>query len=280
MTIEPTLTAAMDCTELERSIDAYVDGEFDVRERAEADLHLASCERCRALAGERAALRAAVRAKLREAMTPPAAAGRAPAELRARIEASLAARRRPLWRRALSPIPVATLAACAAGALIVFGLHSGDGWGPASATLVEEAIKSHHRDLPLDYVAASAGEVALPAWFADKLDFRPSPPRFRAQGVRLVGARYSHLLEWPAAYVRYELPRGNAGLFIVDDPKGRFEAGGDGGAVGPRTVRVARGHGYNVAVWRDDKLVYSLVSDLDEDALRELVRTAQAASGR
>jgi anti-sigma factor RsiW len=278
MAIEPSLIAAMDCTELERSIDAYVDGEFDVRERAEADLHLTDCERCRALAGSRAALRTAMRAKLREAMAPPAAGGRAPPELRARIEAELARRRRPLWRRALAPIPAATLAACAAGAAIVLLVH-GDGPSAGSA-LAEEAIRSHHRDLPLDYLAASAGEVTIPSWFADKLDFKPSPPRFHADGVRLVGARFSHLREWPAAYVKYELPNGNAGLFIVDDPKGLFDAGGDAVDLGSRTIRVARGHGYNVAVWRDDKIVYSLVSDLSEAALRELVRTAQGETAR
>ncbi|HEX9049518.1 MAG TPA: zf-HC2 domain-containing protein [Anaeromyxobacter sp.] len=274
MAIEPSLDMALDCTEMERSIDAYVDGEFDVRERAEAELHLATCDRCRALARSTAALRGAVRAKLREAMTPPSAAGRAPAELRARIEADLARRRLPLWRRALSPVPAATLAACAAGAVLVLQLHGGD------ATLAEEAIRSHHRDFPLDYVAASAGDVSIPAWFADKLDFNPSPPRFHATGVRIVGARLSHLREWPAAYVRYALPSGNAGLFIVDDPQRRFDAGGEAVTVGSRTIHVARGHGYNVAVWRDDKIVYSLVSDLDEAALRELVRTAQAESGR
>ncbi len=274
MTIEPSIDAAMDCTELERSIDAYVDGEFDARERAEADLHLASCERCRTLAAGAAALRAAVRAKLREAMSPAAPAGRAPPELRTRIEAELVRQRRPLWRRALSPIPVATLAACAAGALIVLQLHGGD------TSLAEEAIRSHHRDFPLDYVASSAADMAIPAWFADKLDFHPSPPRFQAAGIRILGARLSHLREWPAAYVKYALPTGNAGLFIVDDPDRRFDVGGEPVTVGSRTIRVARGHGYNVAIWRDDKIVYSLVSDLDEAALRELVRTAQADSGR
>jgi anti-sigma factor RsiW len=274
MTIEPGLMAAIDCTELERSIDAYVDGEFDGPERTEADLHLASCDRCRALVARRAALRAALRAKLREAMTPPSAAGRAPDALRARIEHDLARRRRPLWRRALSPIPVATLAACAAGAVLVLGIHWSD------ATLAEEAIRSHHRDLPLDWIAASSGDAMIPAWFADKLEFRPSPPRFHAQGVRLLGARFSHIRDFQAAYVRYELPRGYAGLFIVDDPHGRFDPGGEPVTVGARTIRVAHGHGYNVAVWRDDKMVYSLVSDLDEAALRELVRTAQSESAR
>ncbi len=275
MAIEPTLIAAMDCSEVERSVDAYLDGEFDARERAEADLHLSACPRCRALADARARVREAIRAKLREAMTPPAAAGRAPAELRARVEEALARRRRPLWRRVLAPIPVATVAACAAGAMVVLVTHGGD------AALAEEAVRNHHRALPLEVFAANVGgEAPILAWFADKLDFHPAPPRFRADGVRVLGARLSHLREWPAAYIRYELPRGQAGLFIVDDPKGRFDASGREVRSGQRIVHLVAARGYNVAVWRDHEIVYSLVSDLDEAALYDLVRTAQADSAR
>ena len=95
-----------------------------------------------------------------------------------------------------------------------------------------------------------------------------------------MGARLSHLREWPAAYIRYDLPRGHAGLFIVDDPQRRFDAAGREIQLGSHTVRVMAARGYNVAVWRDAEIVYSLVSDLDEAALYDLVRTAQAGSGR
>jgi anti-sigma factor RsiW len=275
MAFEPTLIAAMDCSELERSVDAYVDGEFDVRERAEADLHLSTCPRCHALADERRRSREALRAKLREAMASPAGGGRAPQELRSRIEAALAHRRRPLWRRALSPIPISTVAACAAGALVVLLTHTED------TALVEEAVRSHHRALPLEVLANVGGEAPILAWFADKLDFNPAPPRFRASGVRLLGARLSHLRGWPAAYIRYELPRGQAaGLFIVDDPKGRFDASGRDVRVGGTVIRLGAARGYNVAVWRDHEIVYSLVSDLDEASLYDLVRTAQSDSAR
>lgn len=275
MAIEPTLIAAMDCSELERSVDAYVDDEFDVRERAEADLHLSACPRCHALADGRRRVREALRAKLREAMTPPAPAGRAPQELRTRIEAALAHRRRPLWRRALSPIPISAVSACAAGALLVLVTHGGD------AALVEEAVRSHRRALPLEVMAANAGgDAPILAWFTDKLDFNPSPPRFKADGVRLLGARLSHLREWPAAYIRYELPRGQAGLFIVDDPKGRFDTSGREVRIGHQVIRLVAARGYNVAMWRDHEIVYSLVSDLDEAALYDLVRTAQAGGAR
>ena len=47
--------------------------------------------------------------------------------------------------------------------------------------------------------------------------------------------------------------------------------------IGEQVLRVVNARGYNVAVWRDNEIVYSLVSELDEPALFELVRTAQAA---
>jgi anti-sigma factor RsiW len=169
----------------------------------------------------------------------------------------------------MSPLPLATATACVAGVLVVLATHGGND------ALVEEAVRKHNRGLPLEVTSASVGESSIPGWFRGKLDFNPSPPRFRADGVRLVGARLSHLREWPAAYIRYELPRGQAGLFIVDDPERRFAASGREVRVGPTAVRIVAARGYNVAVWRHAEIVYSLVSDLDEVALSELVRTAQ-----
>jgi anti-sigma factor RsiW len=268
MSLEPTLIAAMDCRELERSMDAFLDGEFEERERAEAEAHLASCPACRAMADGQARIRAAVRQKLRQAMTAPAPAGRAPDALRDRIAKSLTKERRPLWRRTLSPLPIATMAACAAGVLVVLASHSGN------PDLLEDAIRNHHRGLPLEVDAA-----AMPGWFADKLDFHPALPHF-AGGVRVEGARLSNLREWPAAYVRYQLPRGQVGLFIIDDPDGRFDAPGHDVRLGREVVRVASAKGYNVAIWRQNEIVYSLVSDLDEDALVQLVQAAQGEAER
>ncbi|MGC3999637.1 MAG: zf-HC2 domain-containing protein [Anaeromyxobacter sp.] len=259
-----TLTAAMDCSELERSIDAYLDGEFDARERAEADAHLTGCARCRGTVEAQGQVRTALRARLREATSTPA-----PAALKERLGRSLARERRPLWRRALGPLPLATVAACAAGALVVLATHTGDD------ALLEDAIRYHHRALPLEVDAA-----AMPGWFAGKLDFRPAPPHFTMANVQVEGARLSNLREWPAAYIRYRLPRGQAGLFIIDDPGRRFDAPGREVKVGQDVVRVASSRGYNVAVWRHDEIVYSLVSDLDENALFQLVQTAQVDSGR
>ena len=56
-----------------------------------------------------------------------------------------------------------------------------------------------------------------------------------------------------------------------------LEASGFEVRVGPQLLRVVNARGYNVAVWRENEIVYSLVSDLDEADLFELVRTAQQA---
>ncbi len=262
----------MDCRELERSLEPYLDGELEARELAESDAHLVRCARCRALLEERSHTRALVRARLREAMGPGGAAGRAPEALRARISEALERERRSPWRRAFSPVSMAALAACAAGALVVLVSHSGPD------PLVEEAVRKHARDLPLEVSADAVAADAIPAMLASKLDFYPRPPRFQAPGLSLVGARLSSINARPAAYMRYRTPHGGMGLFIIDDPAG--EVGNVGRAVkaGPATVRVMNSRGYNVAVWRQREIVYSLVADLDEGDLVKLVETAHAAT--
>ncbi len=271
MSVDPTeATTAMDCAELERSLDAYLDGELAEREQAEAAHHLAGCEPCRMLADRQSRIRAALRAHLRVAMGAGSDAGRAPEELRERVHLALARQRRWPWRRIVSPVGAAAVAACAAGVLVVLATHQG------TDPLVDEAVTRHSRDLPLEVTASSVGPEAVAGWFAGKLDFNAAPPRFLAGDVRLVGARLSHIQDRPAAYVRYESPHGHMGLFILDDPQRRYGEVGRGLPGGPTAVRLINARGFNVAVWRRNEIVYSLVSDLDERDLRRLVEAAQA----
>jgi len=268
MSIDPTqATPAMDCSELERALDAWLDGELDRPEEVEAERHVAGCEPCRAIAERARTLRKALRAKLREAMGP--ALTPAPQDLRQRIHLALVRERRPLWRRALSPLPIAAAVACAAGVMVVLATHAG------TDPLVEEAVAKHTRDLPLEVTAASVGPDSVARWFAGKLDFNAAPPRFPAGDVRLVGARLSNIQDQPAAYVRYDLPSGHLGLFILDDPHRRFAVAGRAVQVGPATVHLMNARGFNVAVWRRNEIVYSLVSDLDEADLARLLQASQ-----
>jgi anti-sigma factor RsiW len=270
MSVEPTAkTAAMECADLERSLDAYLDGEFDAQERCDALAHLACCAPCRSRAEREAELRAAIRGCLQRALGPGAERARAPASLHPRIVAALDRERpRRRWVRLLVPLPVAALVLCAVGALFA-ATRGGDD------LLVEEAVDRHIRDLPLE-VTADRGPEHVHAWFDGKLDFNPRPPRFAAPDVQLVGARLSHISDRPAAYMRYHLPRGKVGLFIVEDPQRRFGEAGRTIRAGPDEVHLVNAHGYNLAVWRRNEIVYSLVGDLDEGQLARLVESAAA----
>lgn len=271
MSTGTTMRPVMDCAEFERSVDAFLDEEFEPRERAEAEMHLTGCPSCEALAATQGKARNALKAALRQAMGPTSREGRAPEALRRRITLALERERRPFWRRLLAPIPLVTSAATVAAVLVVVMVT---GRGPTSQ-LVEEAVRKHHRDLPLEVTTASVAPDKIPGWFAGKLDFKPKAPHFADQQARVVGARISNLRELPAAYIRYELPRGHqAGLFIVDDPDGRFHAGGRDVEIGTRHARIINSRGYNTVVWRQDHTVYSLVSDSGEEDLIQMVKAS------
>jgi anti-sigma factor (TIGR02949 family) len=273
MSVDPN-PAPMDCTDIERLLDAWLDGEMDAKDAADAAAHLEACDPCRAEASRRRAIRDGLRSSLRAAMGPESEATAAPEELRERIAEAIARERRPLWRRALAPIPlVAAAAACALAVLLVMATSG------ASNLLVEEAVQRHARGLPLEITAAGTATDAVPEWFKGKLDFNPRPPRFARPDMRLVGARLSHISDRPAAYMRYELPRGHAGLFIVEDHDGRLFPARVFLSDDRQRVRIVAARGYNIAIWHHNGIAYSLVSDLDAAQLEGLLE-AVALEGR
>jgi anti-sigma factor RsiW len=254
----------MDCTDIERLLDPWLDGEVTGRDAADAAAHVDGCPRCHAEASRRRAVRDGIRSSLRAAMGPGAAGAAAPEGLRLRIVEAIGRERRPLWRRVLAPVPIAAAVACTLAVMLVVAMAR------AQDPLVEEAVQWHARGLPLEVTAADAAIDAVPEWFKGKLDFHPRPPRFTRPDIRLVGARLSHISDRPAAYMRYELPRGHAGLFIVEDVDGRLFPGSVFSAR-EGEVRIVAAHGYNIAVWHRDGIAYSLVSDLDAAQLEALL---------
>jgi anti-sigma factor RsiW len=263
MSVDPNL-APMDCTDIERLLDPWLDGEMVGREAAEATVHLESCPGCRDEANRRRAVRDGIRSSLRAAMGEDAGGSAAPEELRLRIVEAIGRERRPLWRRAFAPVPIAAAVACTLAVMLAVELTG------SRNTLVEEAVQRHARGLPLEVTAVDTAGEAVPEWFKGKLDFNPRPPRFTRPDIRLVGARLSHISDRPAAYMRYELPRGHAGLFIVEDHDGRlFPARAFSDRDGQ--VRIVAARGYNIAVWHHDGIAYSLVSDLDAAQLQALL---------
>src|SRR4051812_1793951 len=75
------LANRVECRALESFLDAYVDGEFEARETADVEAHLATCPAC--------ANRAAMQASYKDALRRPGDAPAAPGHLRSRILTAL-----------------------------------------------------------------------------------------------------------------------------------------------------------------------------------------------
>jgi len=176
------------------------------------------------------------------------------------------------WSRAFRDPRSVGIAAAAVGAAAWFlagGLRH-----PVFArqqSLAEDGVALHARALPLDYTASDVGSAQR--WLEGKLDFGVHLPRLgQVQGVRLSNVRSRQ-----AAVVTYTLPRGDGrrvSLLIVDDPEQQLS--GASRRVEGREVWLSQARGFNVASWRNDEIVYSLISDLSEQDVLALVQAAEA----
>ena len=62
-------------------------------------------------------------------------------------------------------------------------------------------------------------------------------------------------------------------LVIVDDPEQQLP--GAARQIADREVWLSQARGFNVASWRNHEIVYSLISDLDEQDVLALVKAAE-----
>ena len=252
------------CRQLEETfLHAFVDGEFSPEEDAEVKVHLAGCAACtHAVRLHRSYKAAMLRAN---AVAPhPLYEG-----VRERLHEEPTQGR---WARAFQkPSTIAIAAACAGAALwfLAGGLHH-----PVfhSHSLIEDGVALHARALPLDFAASDPRSAQQ--WLESRLDFGVRLPRF-AQGARLQGVRLSSVHQRQAAVVTYYLPQAEGrrvSLLIVDDPGPQLP--GAARRIANREVWLSQARGFNVASWRNDEIVYSLISDLDEQDVLALVQAA------
>ena len=251
------------CQKLEETfLHAYVDGEFSGDEGAEVKAHLEGCAACTHSMQLHESYKAAM---VRSSIAAPHA-------LHDAVKAQLLAEvRQGRWGRAFLDPRAVGVAAAAVGAAAWFlagGLQHPLFTRPH--TLVEDGIALHSRALPLDFAASDLGSAQR--WLSGKVDFGVNLPRLgQVQGVRL-----SSVHSRQAAVVTYTLPRGDGrrvSLLIVDDPEQQLP--GAARRIADREVWLSQARGFNVASWRNHEIVYSLISDLDEQDVLALVKSAE-----
>jgi len=252
----------MTCRELEQFLDPYLDGEFGPEERLEIERHLPHCLDCAKRVNQERSLRETLRAKAREATRLPA-----PLALRQKVLAGIQIEQR---RAAVSP-----WVRLSAVMMVVAGVAGGvELWWyfrpPTRQRFLDDATRWYSKRLPHESRPNTPEQVE--AWFVNKVDHRVSPPHLAE--ATLEGVRLLSVQDRPAAYISYNYrklshgaPEHRVAVFVFEDLERDVEAG--------TRPKVWHNRGYNVALWREDTIVYELVADLDEPDILQMLTERQ-----
>ena len=249
------MNAGLRCDEVERFIDAYVDGEFVEGERAELMQHLEGCPSCARKARFQGTFKAALKAAVPH--------DRASDALRARLSEQLAHAEGPAagWQG------LAWKAAPAAAAAVVL-IALASSTSRSSRGVGTEAILSHSHNLPVEI---SGGREQVTAWLGRYVDFAVHPPQLA--DAALVGARLAQISNHQAAYLVYNIRGNRVSVFMFDPRDVALEAPRHRNIAGHQIYLVGE-RGFQVAMVRDQGVGYAFASDLGEDQMIQLVSSA------
>ena len=242
----------MNCREVGRLLDAYVDNELALSESAEIGEHVEECPECHQRLADLESLGRLIRS------LPPCTA---PGRLRAAVAA------RPAGRRAAS-----RLLALAASAVIAVSVGAGlavrvgrSQRSAASAAAAEAVISSHVRALMGEHLldVPSSDQHTVKPWFLGRLDFSPPVTDLGPAGYPLAGGRLDYVAGRPVAAVVYKRRQHAINLFIwpAANPDASIEA---------RSIR-----GFQVRHWVRGRMTFWAVSDLNDQELDTFVRALQ-----
>jgi anti-sigma factor (TIGR02949 family) len=246
----------MVCRVVRAKLFQYIDGELSQAGRTALECHVAACVECRRLLD--------LERTFRETYMAPLQVEAVPEEVRARVVQwldvlpgqPLAHRERQLFRRPLA----AGIAIIFLGSLSWFGLRQL--WSRAMAPLVQlaEAAVEQHQKLAravLPYDIAQVPPKVAEDWFRRRLDFGLSIPELPDEHITLQGGRISHLQNFEAAALHYQVEGKDVSLFVMP-----LEGYKQLGLADSPKFKIVSHKGYDVIVWTSRGLGYSLVSEI------------------
>jgi len=242
----------VNCEQVERNLDAYVDREIDVDTAGAIREHVATCASCRRRVAQLEALGSLVR-------TVPQY--RAPGRLRAElVHASRAGIRLPLSRMVTWAAAAAVVLAVGAGFMV---RRSNS---PAADTVAEEVVSGHVRSLMANHLfdVESTDQHTVKPWFLGKLDFAPPVVDLAASGYPLIGGRLDYIDGRAVAALVYQRRKHTINVFI-EPAQGVPRA----------AVEAMSRRGFHLRHWARDGMAFWAVSDLADEELSEFVRALQ-----
>ena len=256
----------MNCAESEVLLHALIDGELDAGHAREVEAHAAGCSTC---AERFASFRA-----MHEAMSGASLKEAAPAQLRSRIEASLATPAkpnaavqrffRPSRRRFFGGFAFGSALSAAVAASLVLAVMRDN----QQQTIADEVVSAHIRSLQAGHLmdVETSDQHTVKPWFNGRVDVAPPVVDLTAEGFTLLGGRLDYINGEPVAAIVYQRRKHLINLFVAQRLGARHN-----GALSEAI------QGYNVRHWTQDGLDFWAVSDLAGDELDEFVQKIEAA---
>jgi len=258
----------MICREVLNFIDSYMDHELDLVRQLELEQHLKECSSCSRAYAERRSLQAAIKSA--------PLAFEAPAGLEQDV------------RRALRRAAGTNTSASAKGFFPRLGWNW-TGWfaGAMSATavavaligvgprflqpslddrLAQEVTSGHVRSLITNHLidVVSTNQHVVKPWFNGRLDFSPSVRDFSDHGFPLTGGRLDYLAGRPVAALVYHRAAHPINLFTWPSPPGE-----------DLKEKMLSRQGYHLIRWSHGGMTYWVVSDLNENELKDFAELVQ-----
>jgi anti-sigma factor RsiW len=256
----------MNCAEFEVLLHALIDGELDAGHARDVEAHAAGCSAC---AERLASFRA-----MHEAISEAALKEPAPAHLRNRIEASLAAPAkpnttvqhffRPSRRGFFGGFALGSALSAAVAASLVLAVMRNN----QQQTIADEVVSAHIRSLQAGHLmdVETSDQHTVKPWFNGRVDVAPPVVDLTAQGFTLLGGRLDYVDGEPVAAIVYQRRKHLINLFVAQ------RLGTQHGGALSEAIQ-----GYNVRHWSQDGLDFWAVSDLAGDELNEFVQKIEAA---
>ena len=241
----------MNCDEVRRFLDAYVDGELDLTHQLDVETHLTGCPDCQDAADQIANFSSLVRMDME--------VYDAPRGLKSKIRTSLRKESEPkfAWFFEYSrPLAYAT-------AVLVLSFALAWAWVTLSPSkdqdLVAEAISNHSRSLMVSHLVdcRSSDLQTVRPWFNGKLDYSPPMVELNQAGYTLVGGRVDILENRPVAAIVYQRGKQIINLFVWPATRRKIDM----------DVRSERG--YQFCGWNQAGLNYLCISEMSGDDLEK-----------
>lgn len=253
----------MKCEEVRRFADLYIDGEFDERESALFQDHLASCEQCRVEVNALMAFQEALRRKIGPARMPSEVKERivAAAFQQARSESS---RQWVTWPARVA-VTLAVLLVATVGLYNVLPSQQDD-----VVRFVEESVAEHEAGLPLDMAGDEKGVEGYVARTADS--GKLSLPLKEDDSTKLLGVRVTRIGKTRAILYRY-LHKGRE-ISVVRWPRINAEPAPEGSSEFARVVYEGDRDGHPVRLLESPGYSTTVVGDIPK---RDLIRLIPAS---